>query len=217
MIKSIFDTIASKFKPMNRKEQAQKIVQNHMLFAGGAGLVPIPGVDMVAVAAVQIEMLRQLSSLYEHTFSENQIKNYLSAFTGGILARLGSSALKGIPVIGTALGSATMALTSSASTYAIGQVFVSHYETGGTNENFDAEAFRKLYEQELKKGKEMAKNMGKNGNNSNNSNNTETPQKEMPKTNDIVDQIKMLGDLKDKGLLSDDEFKAAKAKLLANI
>ena len=99
---------------MNRKEQAQKIVQNHMLFAGGAGLVPIPGVDMVAVAAVQIEMLRQLSSLYEHTFSENQIKNYLSAFTGGILARLGSSALKGIPVIGTALGSATMALTSSA-------------------------------------------------------------------------------------------------------
>lgn len=202
---------------MNRKEQAQKIVQNHMLFAGGAGLVPIPGVDMVAVAAVQIEMLRQLSSLYEHTFSENQIKNYLSAFTGGILARLGSSALKGIPVIGTALGSATMALTSSASTYAIGQVFVSHYETGGTNENFDAEAFRKLYEQELKKGKEMAKNMGKNGNNSNNSNNTETPQKEMPKTDDIVDQIKKLGDLKDKGLLSDDEFKAAKAKLLANI
>jgi hypothetical protein len=110
-----------------------------------------------------------------------------------------------------------MALTSSASTYAIGQVFVSHYETGGTNENFDAEAFRKLYEQELKKGKEMAKNMGKNGNNSNNSNNTETPQKEMPKTDDIVDQIKKLGDLKDKGLLSDDEFKAAKAKLLANI
>ena len=59
--------------------------------------------------------------------------------------------------------------------------------------------------------------MGKNNNNGNNSNNTETPPKEMPKTNDIVDQIKMLGDLKDKGLLSDDEFKAAKAKLLANI
>lgn len=213
MIKSIFDTIASKFKPMNRKEQAQKIVQNHMLFAGGAGLVPIPGIDMVAVTAVQIEMLRQLSNLYEHNFSENQIKSYLSAFTGGILARLGSSALKGIPVIGTALGSATMALTSSASTYAIGQVFASHYEAGGTNDNFDAEAFRKLYEQELKKGKEMAKNVGK----STQVNAAETPQKEIPKTNDIVDQIKMLGDLKDKGLLSDDEFKAAKTKLLAGL
>lgn len=209
MIKTVLKGIASKFKPMNRKEQAHKIVQNHLLFAGGAGLVPIPGVDIVAVTAIQIEMLRQLSNLYGHNFAENQIKSYMSAFTGGVVARLGASALKTIPVVGTALGSASMALTASASTYAIGQVFLSHYEAGGNNDNFDAEAFRKLYEQELKRGKEIARNNPPTA--------TASDHSHQKTTNDIVDQIKMLGDLKDKGLLSEDEFKAAKAKLLSNM
>ncbi|HNL06752.1 MAG TPA: DUF697 domain-containing protein [Chitinophagales bacterium] len=197
---------------MSKKEQAQKVVQNHMLFAGGAGLVPLPGLDLIAVTAVQIEMLRQLSNLYGKDFSENQIKNYISAITGGLVARAGASALKGIPVVGQLLGSATMAITSSATTYAIGQVFVTHYESGGSNEDFDVETFKKMYEQELKKGKEIAKKQQQ----ANKSASTVVNEDNNGGT-DIYEQIRRLGELKEKGLLSDEEFAAAKAKLLSNL
>lgn len=213
MLKNIVDSVLSNFKSMSKKEQAQKIVQNHMLFAGGAGFIPIWGLDLIAVTALQIEMLRQLSNLYGKDFSENQIKNYISAITAGTLAKAGATTLvKIIPVVGQLLGGATMAIMSSATTYAIGQVFVTHYESGGANEDFDVESFKKLYEQELKKGKEMAKKQQQQNKNAN-----AVVNEDNSGGTDIYEQIRRLGELKEKGLLSDQEFAAAKAKLLNNL
>ncbi len=197
---------------MSKKEQAQKIVQNHMLFAGGAGFIPIWGLDLIAVTALQIEMLRQLSNLYGKDFSENQIKNYISAITAGTLAKAGATTLvKIVSVVGQLLGGATMAIMSSATTYAIGQVFVTHYEGGGANEDFDVESFKKLYEQELKKGKEIAQKQQQN------KNAHAVVNGDTSGSVDIYEQIRRLGELKEKGLLSDQEFAAAKAKLLNNL
>jgi len=49
------------------------------------------------------------------------------------------SSLKLIPGGGTLLGSASVAAFSAAATYAIGKVFVRHFENGGTLQNFSAE------------------------------------------------------------------------------
>ncbi|HQW70702.1 MAG TPA: DUF697 domain-containing protein, partial [Saprospiraceae bacterium] len=46
-------------------KQADAIIRNSVIFASGAGLIPIPIADFMAVTAVQLEMIRRLSKLYE--------------------------------------------------------------------------------------------------------------------------------------------------------
>jgi uncharacterized protein (DUF697 family) len=49
------------------------------------------------------------------------------------------SALKLIPFSGSIVGSVGLAAFGSAATYAIGKVFVAHFERGGTLKSFSAE------------------------------------------------------------------------------
>ncbi|MBN8679628.1 MAG: DUF697 domain-containing protein [Chitinophagales bacterium] len=77
---------------MNQDEKNSKasdIIKNHVGFSLGAGLIPLPAADLVAVSAVQFNMIRQLAGVYQVPFFESLGKNILSAVVGGSLARLG--------------------------------------------------------------------------------------------------------------------------------
>ena len=50
------------------EKQADSIIRNSVVFASGAGLIPVPVVDLMAVTAVQIEMIRRLCKLYKVDF-----------------------------------------------------------------------------------------------------------------------------------------------------
>ena len=50
-------------EPAARVERAQSIVHLNVLWALGVGLVPMPIVDFVGVAGVQLKMLRELAKL----------------------------------------------------------------------------------------------------------------------------------------------------------
>ena len=54
-----------------RYDRSQEVIKNHVLISMGAGLVPIPILDIAAVTAVQIDMLKQLARVYDVSFSEN--------------------------------------------------------------------------------------------------------------------------------------------------
>ena len=137
---------------------AKHIVKNYMIGAMGAGLVPVPVLDMAAVSGVQLKMLHSLSNHYGIPFLENRAKAFITALIGGI----GSGTLavgtfgmliKALPGIGTLLGSVKMSLLSGASAYAAGMVFIQHFESGGTFLNFDPEKVRNHYAQTFHKGK----------------------------------------------------------------
>ena len=66
------------------------------------------------------------------------------------------SALKIIPVAGTLFGIASMPIAMAAVTYALGQLFVSHLEMGGTLANFDAAANRRYFKDLVRRGREVA-------------------------------------------------------------
>ena len=60
------DTVAAKdVAPDERKVQARKLVERFALWSGVAGLLPVPIVDLAAVAGLQIQMLRRLSQIYD--------------------------------------------------------------------------------------------------------------------------------------------------------
>ncbi len=144
----------------DKTEEAQGIVQTSMYCALAAGIVPIPVFDFVAVTGIQLEMLRRLSNLYGVEFMQNKGKNILGALTGGgfssSLSPILASTIKVIPVVGSALGAVSMPVISGAATYAIGKVFIQHFESGGTFLTFDPKAVKDFYAEQLKEGSAIA-------------------------------------------------------------
>lgn len=144
----------------DKTEQAQDIVQKSMYAAMAAGIVPIPMFDFLAVTGIQLDMLRRLSKLYNIEFMQNKGKNILGALTGGgfssSFSPLLASSLKFIPFVGFTLGAVSMPAVAGASTYAIGKVFIQHFESGGTFLTFDPKAVKEFYAEQLKEGNSIA-------------------------------------------------------------
>ena len=67
--------------------------------------------------------------------------------------------IKSFPVIGSVIGGATVSVLSGALTYAVGRVFIQHFEQGGTLLNFDPKKMREHFKRELKDGKEVAQSL----------------------------------------------------------
>jgi uncharacterized protein (DUF697 family) len=91
---------------------------------------------------------------------EGKGKNALAALIGGSfptsVAPLVISLTKMIPLVGSTIGAVSLPLVSGASTYAVGKVFIQHFESGGTFLTFDPETVRAYYAEKLKEGKTIA-------------------------------------------------------------
>lgn len=150
---------------MEEKEiAAKKIVKNYMWWSMGAGLIPVPFVDLAAVSGVQIKMLKEMSDIYEIKFSENKGKSIVSALLGSILPNSLSggnmgSLLKMLPFVGPVLGGLSMSLFSGAATYAIGKVFIQHFEAGGTFLDFNPVSVKEYFHTLFEEGQKVAKEM----------------------------------------------------------
>ncbi len=145
--------------PRSRVGLAEAIIQRNVLWSLGAGLLPLPLLDMLLVSGVQLKMLKELSDLYEVKFSESLVKTTLTSLlssVGGVAigAALGASITKLVPVVGTALGVAASPILVGSFTYAAGRVFLMHFESGGTFLDFDPHAMRKHFKEEFEKAKE---------------------------------------------------------------
>jgi len=198
----------------DNKEQsrsiANSIIKNHMIWSMGAGFIPIPLADFVAVSAIQLDMIRQLCKVYDIDFKETEGKAMITSLTSSGLARLGARAIKIIPGVGSVLGGVTLAVLSGGSTYALGEVFKKHFETGGTFLDFDPSRLKKYYDEQFEKGKEMAKKIK--------DDEEVTMQKvEELKTKtdvDIVQKMKDLAELKKDGIITEEEFQIMKERVL---
>ncbi len=188
-----------------KQNKATDIIRNHVGFSLGAALLPLPGADLLAISAVQLNMFRQLAKLYNVGFMDSIGKNIISAVIGSSLARLAASLIKIIPGVGTIIGELSMPALAGASTYALGRVMASHFHNGGTLEDFDMTTAKKRYENEIEQGKQVATEMAK----------TETAPKDA--ADDAMNKIKKLAEMKDAGIISEEEFTQLKERLLAQI
>ncbi|MEO8698503.1 MAG: DUF697 domain-containing protein [Kofleriaceae bacterium] len=144
---------AAAVDPAKRREKVDAIIRKHVVWASGAGLIPIPLADVAAVTAVQVTMLKELTKQYGSELPESALQNFVTALTGGMLARIGASAIKAIPGIGTFLGAASMSILSGASTYGVGQVAKGQLEIRGDLAN-DMGKAKRDYKAEYDRGKD---------------------------------------------------------------
>jgi uncharacterized protein (DUF697 family) len=131
-----------------RDERAAELVGRLSLWSGAAGLIPVPLVDVAAVWGVQLHMLRRLSEIYGVPFSENRGKSILTSLAGAVMpattATTAASVVKGVPIIGTAIGALTMPAVAAGATWLIGKVFIKHFASGGTLLDFNPPDYREL-------------------------------------------------------------------------
>ena len=184
--------------------KAETIVNVHLGFAMVAGAIPFPFVDLVAVTAIQMDMLQQLATLYEVDFNGERGKSLATAMIGSTigtsLGRVGASAVKAIPGIGSILGIGSQVVFSGATTFALGKVFQYHFQNKGTLSDFNIDLLKVKFEEFLNAGKKIAL------------------EKEKKQSNeDILNTINKLMELKEKGVITEDEFNKTKWDLLAKV
>ncbi len=142
---------------VNQADQAAGVIRRYAYWSGGAGVIPLPMVDLVLIGGVQVKMLYELAKVYGIPFSETRAKALIGSLVGttvpyGVAAMaMGgiTSALKAIPVVGTLATLTVGPALGFASTYAVGKVFNKHFAEGGDLNSFVPEAARDLYKKEF--------------------------------------------------------------------
>lgn len=199
-----------------KNNSSELVIKNHMIWSMGAGFIPVPLLDFAAISYIQLDMIRQLAKIYEVDFKETEGKAIITSLTTAGLAKAGAArAVKFIPIIGSYLGGVATAVLSGASTYAIGQAFKRHFDKGGTFLDIDLNSLKKMYMDKFEKGKEIAEDFSNEQKEKEQIIEKVEKKKENLKiTDEIINKLKEIGDLKENGVITDEEFTKMKAKLL---
>jgi uncharacterized protein (DUF697 family) len=148
---------------LQKDGEALEITKKNSLWAMGAGLVPVPGADLLGVIAIEVKMLAELARLYGVPFSEHRVKGLLASLLGGLgsvaAVPFAFSLIKAIPFVGQAAGVITAPLSAGAFTYAVGRVFTQHFASGGTFLDFEPSKVRSFFRQEFESAKNTVKDL----------------------------------------------------------
>jgi uncharacterized protein (DUF697 family) len=136
-----------------KQQAALQLVRRYMLYSAGAGLAPIPFFDMLAVIALQSRMLKKLCALYGLNYSKERAKSLVTSLIAGVYAGLiAGSMIKFVPIVGS-VSLAGIPAASAALTYAVGRVFIQHFESGGTFLDFDPGKVKKYFTEQYERGR----------------------------------------------------------------
>lgn len=105
---------------MHRDARADELIREHVAGSVAAAAIPIPLVDLVAVTAVQLSLLRKLGRLYGANVGIGIQGAAAVGLLGAALPRVAASALKILPGVGWIGGTAAQAALSGAATWALG-------------------------------------------------------------------------------------------------
>jgi uncharacterized protein (DUF697 family) len=115
---------------------SEKIVNLYSQYAAAAGLIPLPGLDLAAVGAVQLRMIAELAAHYGVPFNHQVGRSLLATLLGGI------GAAKLSYMLGPVVGIVAKPSAAFGATWAIGKLFASHFDAGGTLADFNASHVR---------------------------------------------------------------------------
>lgn len=147
MVAETADTQADDVNLESSQDQAARIISSSVKWAAAASIIPVPYLDLVGLAAVQLRMVKDITRAYGLEPETKTTRALISTLLGTLAPSAASGALVGsslklIPVGGSLLGSVSLAAFGSAATYAVGKAFVRHFEGGGTMDDFSVEAIK---------------------------------------------------------------------------
>ena len=141
-----------------RNKLAKSTIKNAAWWATAAGFIPFTLVDTATIAGVQVKMVYDLCEVYHVPFKKESALAIIASLTGGSLTTLtarevGTLGMRNIPVVGYGLTLATQPALAYASTYALGVIFIKHFEAHGNLIDFDLEKTNQLFKEQYEKAK----------------------------------------------------------------
>jgi uncharacterized protein (DUF697 family) len=133
-----------------KQEQSLRTVKRYMWLSAGAGLIPIHYLDLAAITGVQLKMLADISKTYGVPFEENVGKAAIGSLGGFIVPHAAAagtigSLIKAVPGLGGVAGGPLTAAFAAAYAWALGNIFIQHFESGGTFLTFRPEKVRDYF------------------------------------------------------------------------
>lgn len=124
--------------------RAQAIVERHATYSALGGIIPIPIVNVGAVTAVILRMVKSLSELYGVPFERDRARAVVLGLMGGTmptgLAAATTSTLTYIIPGSNLVGLAVSSITAGACARSIGRMFVERFEEGGNPQHLEPAA-----------------------------------------------------------------------------
>ncbi|HIE59253.1 MAG TPA: DUF697 domain-containing protein [Hydrogenothermaceae bacterium] len=155
------DGALEQMKHKNLTSKANRTVKIHSIISGGLGVIPLPPLSVAMIIANNLKMLHKLSRTYGVKYRKDIGKEAISSFlvgcgtvsiSGRLIWAIGTVA----PITAPIVSVVTIPIFATSATYAIGQIFIQHFESGGTFLSFDPEKVRGHYAELFKKGKKLA-------------------------------------------------------------
>ncbi len=125
-----------------RRAQARAIVERHATYSAVGGILPLPIVSVAGITAIIVRMVKMLSNLYGVPFERDRARAIVAGLVGGAtptgFAVVTTSTLFFVVPSGALIGTVVSAVSAVACTRSIGRVFIEHFESGATLNNFRA-------------------------------------------------------------------------------
>jgi uncharacterized protein (DUF697 family) len=125
---------------------ALAIVDRHAAYSAVGGIIPLPLANFAGVTTVIVRMVKVLSDHYGVPFERDRARAIVVALVGGAMptgvATLTMSALIYILPPSAPMGLAASSITAAIFTRSVGRIFIEHFESGATLEDFPAHELR---------------------------------------------------------------------------
>lgn len=136
---------------------ADNLIKNYVIMAMGAGLIPSPVVDMLAVTALEVKMITDMAKTYDFPVPHKLVAIKLLVSVAGsvgsvYLATKLNTVVKAAPVVGHALHVGLLSISGGAAVYAVGKIFQAHYESGGSFLSSDNATIRHFFKDKYREG-----------------------------------------------------------------
>ncbi len=131
---------------LEKVNSAQKIVNEFAVLSGAAGVIPVPFLDSAVILGLQLRMIQRIGSeVYDQSVPYQKVTAAIASLTASLGSvsigkSLGKGFLKSIPGIGNILSNLIVPGLAAATTYALGQIFIMHFQSGGTLLTLDPKA-----------------------------------------------------------------------------
>jgi|GEM_PF-331555 len=145
-----------------RLEKVDKLIKKYSKWSAGLVLVPVPVFDLASLVTAQTTMIAEIASIYGVPFHEEMKKSLFSVILSGLFAHSVShlpwlSLSKMVPGFHLFWNTISYPIAAAGTTYAVGKVFVQHFESGGTLLDFDPKRMKEYFRSMYKDGVKLAK------------------------------------------------------------
>jgi uncharacterized protein (DUF697 family) len=145
------------------KETSNTIITKHTAESMAAATVPLPLLDIAALSAIHVAMVKNLCELYDVDFNREKTKaltsSLLFAAGGAIAGNTGANTVQMVPVIGMVLGAGSKVLTAGATTYMLGTIIEEHLRNEGSLEDLNLSWAKEQAKNTIESGTKAAGNI----------------------------------------------------------